>query len=676
MTRIRPGVYTGIVKDNQDYMGMGRVKVFIPSFGGDPTDESTWYSVSYMSPHGAQTNPYLNKKGGKAEPDAQDSYGMWATGYHTENEVLVNFMSGDAASGMIMGAMFQQNMSHSMGGYASGPSAQGKVPKGIFGKKRRRPNQPNPGPQPEDSEFDPPVVEYNKRDSSVNPRNPIRPRNEKLYRQLAKQGLLTDPMRGNASTSPMRDQVSQFMSMKTPRGSFFVLDDGKLDPNSGAGVNSRQYARQPGGGSGMIRLRAEGGTQTVINDDCGFMHMISSEGTSWAQLSNDGVQFYSEGSIAMRVEGNYNKRVDGDYFSETLGITNFKVGGNMNWTTDGSMALLDTGGEGVKLDAGGKFNLKVGQDILENGSFITRTAGGNMIRYATMIQKYVRGLDAHTVTPFQTTAIKDSNIIRKNQPMTGPGGVVPSGLGTPAPASNDGGLTTRQVQSIPVDSNGVPIGNAGASDYSTQPIDAPNGTETDTILPEGGHITHQPWNGNAGACGKPADPAEQGEVQEAVENGEFTEGIGGVSAEELNSFNDQLIADGYTAEQRAAILGTAVAESGLNPNAVGDNGRAHGLFQWRDDNGRYQEMQRYAADNGLDPNSFEAQYGFFKAESSGALDPNGNSYGEKIYNVTDTQLRNSSTVDGAMAAMKNYERYGRAGRRYTYAQDIYNILGR
>lgn len=687
MPTINPGVYTGIIKDNGDNMGMGRVRVFIPSFGGDPSDETAWYSVSYMSPHGGQTNPYLNKKGGKQEVDAQDSYGMWATGYHLENEVLVNFMSGDPSSGMIMGGMFQQNMAHSMGGYASGESSQGKVPKGIFGKKRRRPNQPNPPPQPEFSDINPPVVEYNKRDTEVNPRAPIRPRNERLYRQLAKQGLLTDPMRGNVSTSPMRDGVPQFISMKTARGNFFVIDDGKLAQDSGAGVagvNSRQYARQPGGGSSMIRLRAEGGTQTVINDDCGFLHMISSEGSSYAQLSNAGVQLYSEGSIAMRVEGNYNLRVDGDYNSEVQGVTEFKVGGNMNWSTDGSMAMLDIG-NGIRLQALGDYNEKVGQDIIETAAvFNTRSAGGSMIKYASMIQKYVRGNDAHTVTPFVTTKVKDSNIIRQNQPMTGPGGVVPSGLGmTPDSTTSDSGLITRKVNTMRVDpdgnpimesykggsdTKGVPIGNKGALDYSGQPIDAPNGTEGESILPEGGFITHQPWNGNAQACGKPADPAEQGEIQEAVANGEFTEGVGGSSAAELNELNDMLIADGYSPEARAAILGTVAAESGGNPNAVGDNGHAHGLFQWRDDNGRYQLMQQYTADNGLDPNSVRGQYEFFKAESSG--------YGEKIYGVTDTQLRNASTVDGAMAAMKNYERYGRAGSRYTYAQDIYNIIGR
>lgn len=48
----------------------------------------------------------------------------------------------------------------------------------------------------------------------------------------------------------------------------------------------------------------------------------------------------------------------------------------------------------------------------------------------------------------------------------------------------------------------------------------------------------------------------------------------------LNIINNELINSGFKKIQRAAILATIIAESGANPNAIGDSGRAKGLLQW------------------------------------------------------------------------------------------------
>lgn len=50
--------------------------------------------------------------------------------------------------------------------------------------------------------------------------------------------------------------------------------------------------------------------------------------------------------------------------------------------------------------------------------------------------------------------------------------------------------------------------------------------------------------------------------------------------ENLNQINKELLKAGYKKTQRAAILATMLAESGVNPMAIGDAGRARGLFQW------------------------------------------------------------------------------------------------
>lgn len=63
---------------------------------------------------------------------------------------------------------------------------------------------------------------------------------------------------------------------------------------------------------------------------------------------------------------------------------------------------------------------------------------------------------------------------------------------------------------------------------------------------------------------------------------EIEETISGVNANlnNLNEINKQLKDAGYKKTQRAAILATIVAESGANPAAIGDAGKARGLFQW------------------------------------------------------------------------------------------------
>ena len=48
----------------------------------------------------------------------------------------------------------------------------------------------------------------------------------------------------------------------------------------------------------------------------------------------------------------------------------------------------------------------------------------------------------------------------------------------------------------------------------------------------------------------------------------------------LNHIADRLKDAGFSKEQSAAILGTVMEESHGNPLAIGDNGKARGLFQW------------------------------------------------------------------------------------------------
>jgi len=76
---------------------------------------------------------------------------------------------------------------------------------------------------------------------------------------------------------------------------------------------------------------------------------------------------------------------------------------------------------------------------------------------------------------------------------------------------------------------------------------------------------------------------------------------------------------GLSQAQAAGAVGNLQAESGANIPSwgpTGDAGSAHGAAQWRLD--RFANLQKYAADHGLDYRSTEAQQGFMRQEYLGS----------------------------------------------------------
>lgn len=100
---------------------------------------------------------------------------------------------------------------------------------------------------------------------------------------------------------------------------------------------------------------------------------------------------------------------------------------------------------------------------------------------------------------------------------------------------------------------------------------------------------------------------------------------------------------GYTKEQAAGIVGNLIAESNLRPSgAVGDNGTAFGIAQWRGE--RLTRLKRYAASQGKDWQDFETQLSFVDVELQ--------SHETNAYKA----LKNAKTIDEATAAFIGYER--------------------
>lgn len=106
---------------------------------------------------------------------------------------------------------------------------------------------------------------------------------------------------------------------------------------------------------------------------------------------------------------------------------------------------------------------------------------------------------------------------------------------------------------------------------------------------------------------------------------------------------DHFVKLGYTPEQAAGIVGNLVQESGVRSDgAVGDQGTAFGMAQWRGE--RLTRLKRFAAANGREWNDFTTQLNFIDMELK--------NHETGAYQA----LKSAKTVDEATAAFIGYER--------------------
>jgi Transglycosylase SLT domain len=314
LDRISDGkIREAIVKNAADATCHGRLEVWIPELGGDQSDPSTWFIASYASPFAGATTVDDNEENGKTYNSTQTSYGMWFVPPDIGNTVLVCFANGEPSKCFWFACVFQHNMNHMIPAVAS------------------------------DHSFDtnekilPPVAEYNKKDNSIDPNSPLRPRFEPLHQGISKQGLYNDFERGPSSTSARRESPSKVFGIITPRSNSMHIDDDEENE--------------------FIRFRTRSGTQIIINETTGFVYINSKHGNSWVEISDDGLDLYSRGNISLRSEQDINIRADKNvniHSGENTNIlaTNIKSeasssisslsGGNIFVTATGDLQLSST----------------------------------------------------------------------------------------------------------------------------------------------------------------------------------------------------------------------------------------------------------------------------------------------------------------------------------------------
>lgn len=124
-----------------------------------------------------------------------------------------------------------------------------------------------------------------------------------------------------------------------------------------------------------------------------------------------------------------------------------------------------------------------------------------------------------------------------------------------------------------------------------------------------------------------------------------------------------LMARGYSPVQAAALAGHALQESGGNPAAVNPDEGAHGLWQHRLD--RWDNLQKFAKDQGKSPTDPGVQMDFIGKEMAGPEKKSG------------TAFLAASDVATASAALKPFIRFGddSAGARLANANGLFQQLG-
>jgi len=140
----------------------------------------------------------------------------------------------------------------------------------------------------------------------------------------------------------------------------------------------------------------------------------------------------------------------------------------------------------------------------------------------------------------------------------------------------------------------------------------------------------------------------------------------------FNYLRNAFVNDGHPSEKSkmmaAAFVGNFMAESGqdLNVDARGDNEKAYGIAQWREDSksgGRWDDAKKWATNNNVDIDTLEAQLGFVMFELRGKEN--------RAYDIVSSK---KTIRDMASAVDQYYERSSGEAReeRITYAGQVYN----
>jgi hypothetical protein len=375
----------GIVKDNLSPAKDGRLRVWIPDFGGDENDYRFWRTVSYANPYmGSTYQPESSQNNNfKGVPH---TYGMWAIPPDVGNQVLCTFVNGDPERGFWF-ACVQSGVSNWM---TPAVGTSSNIDKSLVSDDIKASILPDSNVPPQVL----PVVEFNENiDGSINSTffNNKKPVHEFQANILFRQGLDRDPVRGAITSSAQRESPSHVFGISTPGRP--LTKDPADDPDYISKVESGnipldQYSvptRKGGhtfvmddgdstGSNQVVRLRTAFGHQILMSDDQKVMYISHMDGSSWVEIDSAGIKIYTAGDFSVRSEGTFNLHAD-------KGI-NIQSGGTFNLACDGGFTVnapqINLGASETLLAYGAKTSIGAGQITMSSDSKLLLSAGGSV----------------------------------------------------------------------------------------------------------------------------------------------------------------------------------------------------------------------------------------------------------------------------------------------------------
>lgn len=393
-----PGPYIGWVKNNTDPARAGRLQVWIPEFGGQENEQSSWITVGYASPYmGAVRWP--REKAEKSSENKYNkvnhSYGMWMNPPDIGNQVIVMFIGGDANRGYYFASVFQEHTHYAVPGIAGTNYLTGETTVDpALQKYLDCPPYPS--------------VEFNEVNKGLHAEwnnflTIKKPPHEEQNLQLLRQGLEDDKFRGVVSSSSQRESPSRVFGISTPgRPSPKDIPAAELNKVKGPEyrLGGHQFVMDDGDAKDknrMIRLRTSRGHQIMMSDheepNRSFINVSNAEGTAWFEMTADGqIQFYAENSISFRTKKDMNMYVEGEFNLQSKVHTNLYSDGSIVMQSDQITGLAKTeihlhsqNVAGIKADkhlyfqSGLTTHMKVGTElVISAGKDITLKTDANL----------------------------------------------------------------------------------------------------------------------------------------------------------------------------------------------------------------------------------------------------------------------------------------------------------
>ena len=160
----------------------------------------------------------------------------------------------------------------------------------------------------------------------------------------------------NTSTAPVNrgDPPALVYGLISPKGNHMYIDDAQ---------------------DGMIRIRTRNGAQIMINDNVGYIYMITRNGNSWMEISDDGIDMYSSKSISMRAHGDINMHADGNINQYAAGSINHVAQGGGTGTYTGGFNMQT---DQLNLTSSGSVNIYSPKRVSISGPSVGIAATGDI----------------------------------------------------------------------------------------------------------------------------------------------------------------------------------------------------------------------------------------------------------------------------------------------------------